>query len=203
MGQQQLQGTLHDRLKSLCKSGKYQIKQMFLKMIPDYCKVEWKGLMLHTSIHPRYRFILWLAVQKRLATIDRLLKFGIQVPAECIFFKNGSETFNHLFFECPVTSRLWAKLCHWLGHKRSIGDWECELEWINKKAKSRAGINSIACCVFAMTVAMIWRERNKGRFEDGKYDEYQICKEIILHIHVRGQNNKKWRALLQQLNWIS
>ncbi|XP_019262929.1 PREDICTED: uncharacterized protein LOC109240714 [Nicotiana attenuata] len=158
--------------------------------------------MLHTSVHPRYRFILWLAVQKRLATVDRLLKLGITVPTDCIFCRHSIETFNHLFFECPIAKSLWTKLCLWLGHKRNIGDWEFELKWISKKAKSRAGINGIICCVFAMTVALILRERNKGRFEDSKYDEHQICKEIVLHIHVRGKHNRKWRELLQKLHWI-
>ncbi|XP_019238886.1 PREDICTED: uncharacterized protein LOC109218943 [Nicotiana attenuata] len=186
----------------MCKNGKFQMKQMYLKLIPEYCRVEWKSLMLHTNVHPRYRFTLWLAAQPRLETVNRLLKFGIQVPAAHAFCGHSLESFNHLFFECSITKKLWSRLCVWMGHKRNIGGWDTKLEWVCKKAKSRKGINAITSCVFAIIVAMIWRERNRIRFDKGKYDENQICREIVLHIHVRGKSNSKWKGLLQQLNWI-
>ncbi|OIT31082.1 hypothetical protein A4A49_65791, partial [Nicotiana attenuata] len=114
------------------------------------------------------------------------LKIGIQVPAACAFCGHNLESFNHLFFECSNTKKLWSRLCLWLGYKRNIRGWEAEPEWAYKKAKSKKGINVITSCVFAITVAMIWRERNRIRFDTAKYDELQICREIVLHIHIRG-----------------
>ncbi|OIT32725.1 hypothetical protein A4A49_60212, partial [Nicotiana attenuata] len=114
------------------------------------------------------------------------LKFGIHVPTGCAFCGHSLESFNHLFFECSITKNLWSRLCFWLGHRRNIADWEAEMDWICKKAKSWKGINAITSCVFASTIALVWRERNKIRFEKGKYDENQVCREIALHIHIRG-----------------
>ncbi|XP_019240155.1 PREDICTED: uncharacterized protein LOC109220147 [Nicotiana attenuata] len=146
MEHQQLQGNIHSRLQTMCKNAKFQIKQMYLKLIPDYPRVEWKSLMLHTNIHPRYRFTLWLAAQQRLATMERLLKIGIQVPAACVFCGHSLESFSHLFFECTNTKKLWSRLCLWPGYKRDIGGWEAELKWACMKAKSRRGSNAITSC---------------------------------------------------------
>ncbi|KAH0696206.1 hypothetical protein KY290_011028 [Solanum tuberosum] len=51
--------------------------------MPVHPKVAWKHLDLHTKIHPRYKFILWLAIQKRLAIVEGLQKFGITVLPDC------------------------------------------------------------------------------------------------------------------------
>lgn len=83
--------------------------------MPHYPKAEWKNLVLQASIHPRFQFILWLAAQRRLATVERLQKFGIQVPTDFAFCAQAPETFNHLFFECRITLHLWTRLYSWLG----------------------------------------------------------------------------------------
>nr|XP_009623090.1 uncharacterized protein LOC104114368 [Nicotiana tomentosiformis] len=143
----------------MCTDTKFQIKQMYLKLIPTYPRAEWKSFILHTNIHPRYKFTLWLTVQQRLATVEKLLKIGIQIPAACAFCVYNLESFNHLFFDCTITKQLWSRLCSWLGYNRIIGDWKTELEWACDKAKNKPGTNASTSCVFAMTVALIWRER--------------------------------------------
>ncbi|XP_075091494.1 uncharacterized protein LOC142171703 [Nicotiana tabacum] len=145
---------------------------------------------------------MWLAAQQRLATVDRLLKIGIQIPAACAFCGYNLESFNHLFLDCTITKQLWSRLCSWLVYNRIIGDWKTELKWACKRAKSRAGTNAITSCVFAMTVILIWRERNKSRFEQAKFDDSKICREIVLHLHIREKDIIKWKEALQQLNWV-
>ncbi|XP_019259569.1 PREDICTED: uncharacterized protein LOC109237690 [Nicotiana attenuata] len=138
--------------------------------------------------------------QQRLAIVERLLKIGIQVPAAYAFCGHSLESFSHLFFECTNTKKLWSRLYLRLGYKRNIGDWETELKWACKKAMSRRGTNAITSCVFAMTVALIWRERNTIRFDKPKFDDLQICREIVIHIHIRGRSIGKWKEALQQLD---
>ncbi|KAK4713668.1 hypothetical protein R3W88_019575 [Solanum pinnatisectum] len=83
---------------------------MYVNLLPVHPKVIWKHLVLHPKIHPRYKFILWLAIHKRLATVERLQKFGINVPPDCAFCGQHLETFSHLFFECGVTRRIWRRM---------------------------------------------------------------------------------------------
>lgn len=100
----------------------FSIHKMYKLLMPQYPRVAWKNLTLHNKIHPRLKFIIWLAVQHRLATVPQLIKFGIQVPTECIFCGQELETLEHLFFECDKTHNLWQRLCNWIGFRRVIQD---------------------------------------------------------------------------------
>lgn len=66
----------------------------------------------------------WLSLQGRLATVDRLHKWGIQVAEECVLcMSDDMETLSHLFFTCTYSHRIWASSPHWIGENRSILPW--------------------------------------------------------------------------------
>ncbi|KAK6775679.1 hypothetical protein RDI58_026680 [Solanum bulbocastanum] len=100
---------------------------MYTRLMPQLPRADWKAIAIHPRIHPRYRFFVRLAVHKRLATVDRLIKFGIQFPPDRAYCGLTLETFGHLFFECQATKELWNRLCIWLGFSRAIQDWETEV----------------------------------------------------------------------------
>lgn len=79
-------------------------------MLPDITKLPWKNIILHSIIHTRNNFILWLALLERLAIVDRLANYGITVDMSYAFYHNAMETHDPLYFKCPVTSGLWCKL---------------------------------------------------------------------------------------------
>ncbi|KAK4739832.1 hypothetical protein R3W88_003529 [Solanum pinnatisectum] len=125
-----------------------------------------------------------MPVHKRLATVDRLMKFGIQVPPDCAYCALTLETFGHLFFECQVTKSLWSRQC-----------WETELRWMCLMAK-KEGRAEIASSVFGMLVYVIWRERNRIKFENGRV-RVEVLKEIVIHIQIKSQTRAKWQITLQ------
>ena len=49
---------------------------------------------------PKCSFTLWTALKNRLLTRDRMLKFQMQTPSNCLLC-NAIETVKHLFTECP------------------------------------------------------------------------------------------------------
>ena len=70
--------------------------------------VPWRHVVwFHGSI-PRASFILWLAVQRRLGTQDRL--FHLALGTSCLLCNSQLETLDHLFFECPFSHQLWTKI---------------------------------------------------------------------------------------------
>lgn len=127
MENQQLQGTLYYRLKSLFKLDKFQIHKLYIAILPSYSKVNWRNVMLTANVQPRHMFTVWLAAQHRLPTIDRLHKIGIDIPTDCAFCKQQEERFEHLFFACPATNRLWLRICKCIGYQRVANTWEDEL----------------------------------------------------------------------------
>ncbi|WMV54596.1 hypothetical protein MTR67_047981 [Solanum verrucosum] len=84
----ELQGNLHIRLEMLTIGARFSIKKLYIAQMPQLPKFPWKCITLQTSNHPRHKFILWLALRKRLATVDRLAKFGVQDTDMAGVYKN-------------------------------------------------------------------------------------------------------------------
>lgn len=78
--------------------GKCSIHKMYISLLPSHPRAAWKHITLHPKIHSRYRFIVWLAVHRRLAIMERLLKFGNEVPPDCVFCGQSMESFTHIFW---------------------------------------------------------------------------------------------------------
>lgn len=78
-------------LKSFEIQGKFSIKKAYQFFTPQFQKVDWKKTVLVQSIIPRHQFILWLAIQHRLSTVDRLERWGIQVEKECVLCESDTE----------------------------------------------------------------------------------------------------------------
>jgi len=55
-----------------------KIRQAYNQMLGDYPKVDWRGLICRNLARPKAIFILWLQIQNRLLTTDRLLKWIMQ-----------------------------------------------------------------------------------------------------------------------------
>ncbi|XP_075109196.1 uncharacterized protein LOC142180987 [Nicotiana tabacum] len=132
--------------------------------ILEFQKVEWKKVVLVQTIIPRHQFILWLAIQNRLATVDRLQKWGIQVDKRCILCTTGrDETLEHMLFECTYSQHMWKSILSWLSIQRRIGNWQEEVQWVASKVSTRPWTHILGF-LFAATVYHIWGERNARRF---------------------------------------
>ncbi|KAK4727151.1 hypothetical protein R3W88_032068 [Solanum pinnatisectum] len=114
---------------------------MYISLLLIYQMMPWKSIVLHPIIHPRFKFTCWLAAWQRLATVGRLLKIGMHVPLKCSFCNNAMETIEHF--------------------------WKNELLWVNAQAKGTSGKGTLVSCCFVTLVALLWRERNRIRFEQG------------------------------------
>ncbi|KAH0712360.1 hypothetical protein KY289_008319 [Solanum tuberosum] len=62
-------GTISQQMQGIQLGGKFSIHKMYISLLPGHPKVAWKSLTMHPRIHPRHRFILWLAIKQRLATV--------------------------------------------------------------------------------------------------------------------------------------
>ncbi|XP_059288930.1 uncharacterized protein LOC132042397, partial [Lycium ferocissimum] len=148
------------------------------------------------GIIPRHQFILWLAVQQRLATVDRLSKWGISVPKDCVLCNTGAEeNFTHLFFDCPYSNYMWQSLLHWMQVPRQIQCWHEEVAWISRRAHTSRPRAEIVSWLFAACIYHVWIERNARRFSHRRTPANNLLKDIGLQLHIRGQLKPKWRGL--------
>lgn len=193
-----LQGNLQTRLAACAKGSKFLLKKLYDAISPQYPKITWRSIVIHPCIHLRHKFTLWLALQHRLPAVRRLAKIGIQVPIECVLCWSADETHDHLYMKCNVTRSLWRRLLLWMGVQRNVGGWNTEVEWVAKQAKGRSAKSSIISSVFGMVSNLMWRTRNSIRFQQGSYNEDQVCREIAIHVHIQSKTHRKWEGPLQQ-----
>ncbi|XP_060190913.1 uncharacterized protein LOC132620252 [Lycium barbarum] len=141
------------------------IRQVYLQLLEPTLRVPWKCLMFKTDARSKAVVTMWLHLQGRLLTNDRLMKWGFQVDAECVFCHAPLETNDHLFVYCLFAKSLWDRLLRWLQRQSYYAtSWEQHLEWVIKQAKGRSQAASIFKLVYAEVIHAIWIERNQRIF---------------------------------------
>ncbi|XP_016507467.2 uncharacterized protein LOC107825152 [Nicotiana tabacum] len=185
---------------ALCR-GQFNIKKTYTLVSPQYPKVHWKALMMGSNAIPRHNFILWLTLHQRLTTVDRLVTWGIQVASECVLYNSGKiETMAHLFFECQYSRTIWSTMLKWMGERHPVGFWEEEVVWLKKRTKNGRPRNSILAFLFAAVVYHTWIERNMRRFQGQKTDTKKRIRDVVLQLHIKGQQKAKWKKILEGVN---
>ncbi|XP_019248733.1 PREDICTED: uncharacterized protein LOC109228000 [Nicotiana attenuata] len=140
------------------------------------------------------------SIHKILTTVDRLAKWGIQVDQDCVLCKRRqTENMEHIYFECQYTKYIWSKLV-WMGENHQIGTWLEEVTWMSKRARSGRAQNNMLVFLFAAVMYQVWTERNMRRFQGKEKEAERKVRDIVLQVHIKGQQNAKWKKRLEQLN---
>ncbi|XP_059659119.1 uncharacterized protein LOC132305500 [Cornus florida] len=86
-------------------SGSFSHKHTVALLSPSSPSVSWFNLVWRSPAIPRMKFIMWLAVQGRLPTLDR--KSMARFDNVCALCNVNTESHSHLFFSCKYTSPIW------------------------------------------------------------------------------------------------
>lgn len=137
------------------------MKKAYLLCRPAIPHVPWRELTLNNAATPKVRFILWLALHGKLATKDRLHKFGVEVDQICVFCQQSPENLEHLLFSCPVIGDGFKS--YFIGlvglEQRIIGVWK-KICCVGKQVGSRMLNILVTEYVYA-----VWIERNVRIFQ--------------------------------------
>ncbi|XP_060185527.1 uncharacterized protein LOC132614990 [Lycium barbarum] len=153
--------SLHKSLHQMTYKGEFSIKKSYLSMLGQFPKADWSKLVLVKGPIPRHHFILWMALYRRLSTVDIVAKWEIVVQQECVLCDTQSEEkFDHIFFACPYAKHVCCSLVNWLGYSRTIGDWNPKIQWLIQRISNSRPRDSILGFCFAATAYHIWVERN-------------------------------------------
>ncbi|CAI8610766.1 unnamed protein product [Vicia faba] len=104
-------------------------------------------------------FVLWLACNGRLATKDRLRRFGLINDENCIFC-HQRETHNHLFFGCHTLKDVWLKVLMWLQVVHDPKEWHEELPWMMQTCNGKRWKYAFLKCAVTETMYHVWKHRN-------------------------------------------
>ncbi|XP_062109388.1 uncharacterized protein LOC133820007 [Humulus lupulus] len=122
-------------------------------------KFHWSKAVWGRFNIPKHSFILWLAVQHRLKTRDRLSRFNIAEDSACLLCAGAEESGTHLFFECSFSQECLYQMKTWLGWQAHTEALQGLLRWIDRSRRSRFQKKVLAASI-ASLVYHVWQARN-------------------------------------------
>lgn len=91
---------------TLNPNGQFSIASLWEELREPFPKVAWHKTVWFTGHIPKCSFITWIAIKGRLSTEDRLVLFGLKPSSQCSLC-TGSESHDHLFFNCVFSTQVW------------------------------------------------------------------------------------------------
>lgn len=80
---------------SLIKKGKFSINDAYKAIISPIDKVFWRRLVRYNKATPKCVFFIWVMIQQRFHTMDRLIKWRIHADPHFQLCQQGVETHYH------------------------------------------------------------------------------------------------------------
>ena len=166
-------------------SGVFTVSSAWNHFRPKRPSINWHYTIWFPQAIRRHTFIVWLAVQNRLVTQDKLLKWGLISSISCVFCRANVEDRNHLFFSSNFTAGIWQRILCLCGVCRTPRNWENEFLWvIANKGKSFSSITRKIA--WGATIYHLWGHRNR-RIQENNYAPADtifrlICDDVRLCI---------------------
>ncbi|XP_070031647.1 uncharacterized protein [Nicotiana tomentosiformis] len=115
----------------------FSTKVIYNKLRGEFPKVKWRRFICNNQGSHRWIFILYLALNNRQLTRDRLAQWKQLGDLRCMLCQAALEIIEHLFFECTVSAAIWNMILHWQGLARQPMTWQVEKEWTIKQGKGK------------------------------------------------------------------
>jgi len=120
---------------------------------------------------PKCKVFVWLAINNKCWTADRLKKRGLDHPENCVLCDQEDETVQHILSNCVFTRQFWHNILTPIGLS-SVGPKRRDLvftEWGRKAStmipkSKRKGFNSMVI----LGAWSIWKQRNRCVFEGAR-----------------------------------
>lgn len=164
---------------------------MYRELWGNKAPANWIKMMIDNHGSPIAKFILYLLLNGRLPTKDRLLNFRlIDNHNWCLCAMD--ESIDHLFFSCVGLHSIWRNILLHMGIQRSLNNWNEEKKWMIRETKKNGWKTEILIIAIGETFYELSRSRNEKIFSQ-KDMEPILIENIIHNIVVR-------RSLHRDLN---
>ncbi|GJV32713.1 RNA-directed DNA polymerase, eukaryota, reverse transcriptase zinc-binding domain protein [Tanacetum coccineum] len=102
----------------------FHIKHVISMMSPNTEKVKWHNLVWFKQCIPKHSFCLWLAMNGRLLTQDRIMAWGNNAGFLCPLCNKVNDSHNHLLFSCDYSKKIWSEFADKMNLERIDFIWE-------------------------------------------------------------------------------
>lgn len=90
----------------ICGEQNFSIQKVYLMLTEARNKVGWHIVISKNIALPKSKFFVWLIALQRLPTLDRFLKWNMNVDLICRLCGVLNEDHNHMFMLCTWTNEL-------------------------------------------------------------------------------------------------
>ncbi|XP_048498113.1 uncharacterized protein LOC125496638 [Beta vulgaris subsp. vulgaris] len=174
---------------------KFSIKRTYKLMQDNFEKVSWRRLTCNNQATPKSKFILWLALLNRLATVDRVSKWNRECSTLCKMCGIQNESVQHLFFDCDYSKSVWSAALQVIGMspESTAGG---ELRKAVQKARSKRSKNRLYVMLCTECLYAIWIQRNCKHFKGILLSPIAVVKEVLFKVACNCNENDRHRLLL-------
>ncbi|XP_058784852.1 uncharacterized protein LOC131659717 [Vicia villosa] len=118
--------------------------------------VPWRYLIRRNRARPKEIITLCLVCHGRIATKDRLMRYGMLQDNICSLCKEHEESIHHLFFKCSETKPIWQAVLNWLEITHVPKGWLEEKPWLLQYTKRKGWKAKMMKIAVPETMHEIW-----------------------------------------------
>nr|GEU57500.1 hypothetical protein [Tanacetum cinerariifolium] len=96
------------------KEDKFSIIRVYQDLCDNDGDVKWHKIIWFSQNIPEHSFILWMAVQNKLITQDKIKKWGSFDMMACPLCRKDMDSHHHLFFQCEYAASCNVIMLLWL-----------------------------------------------------------------------------------------
>ncbi|GJV75755.1 reverse transcriptase domain, reverse transcriptase zinc-binding domain protein [Tanacetum coccineum] len=146
-------------------------------------EVDWFHLVWSHHSIPRHAIHVWLIMRRRLKTHDRMRQWDVGPDIDlnllrCSLCKAQPDSHDHLFFECPYSSRVWLQVLHMADIQFASSKWCDIMDWLLPISKQSNVLSIVGRLLVAAVSYYIWQERNNRIHGKGERHHDQLVKVI-------------------------
>lgn len=145
---------------------KYQIKNIYKLIVGESPRCSCNNWVWSRQAVPKHNFICWLAVQSRLYTRDRLVKWGVTNDDKCPICQDVDETHHRLWFQCTFSLRLVQYILGWLKIRWMNKQLQSWYKWLSRRRTSlfqrkviNAALNATVYAAWSVRNDVVWNFR--------------------------------------------
>lgn len=159
---------------SLNANGRFTISSLWKQLRTKYPEVTWSKLVWFPANIPKCSVISWLGILNRLSAEDRLVLFGIKFTS-CCSLCTGSESDDHLFFNCPFSTLVWNSILSKLNVDWPAKTWASWVIFLSSLV-GKSLRSTVIKLAFAVYIYHIWIERNVRKSQN-----VSCSAEVVVH----------------------
>ncbi|KAJ9536707.1 hypothetical protein OSB04_un000092 [Centaurea solstitialis] len=163
---------------------RFSVSEVWKSFLGNLQIMPWHDLCWFKGNIPKHSFCLWLAIQDRLPTQDRMRRW---LPDDsnllCSLCNQQMDSRDHLFFQCNYSNMVWNAVRSWIGSVQ-IGSWSLILHELSNRQWHPGDMKKKL--FFVAAVYYIWQERNHRLFRGKKRDEEHLIRDLKTYIQTRS-----------------